>query len=69
MCGCVCFEHNALLFPCRILEKEIQALKKNHEVEIKQLNDTLESLKKDNDRQQEIIGQVCALYFQARLAA
>ena len=43
---------------CRILEKEIQALKKNHEVEIKQLNDALESLKVDNDRQQEIIGQV-----------
>ncbi|XP_022081867.1 unconventional myosin-Va-like isoform X3 [Acanthaster planci] len=50
-----------------ILEKEIQALKKNHEVEIKQLKEALESLKKDNDRQQEIIGQSLKMTPEARI--
>ena len=42
----------------RILEKEIQALRMNHDYEKAELKDQIEQLQKDNERQQSIIGEV-----------
>lgn len=44
--------------PHRILEKEILAVKKNHEHEKEELKGQINELKKDNGRQQIIIGKV-----------
>ncbi|XP_033100860.1 unconventional myosin-Va-like isoform X3 [Anneissia japonica] len=48
---------NELLIQKLILEKELQAQTKNHEHEVKQLKEELKKVMKDNNRQQEIIGE------------
>ncbi|XP_033624983.1 unconventional myosin-Va-like isoform X2 [Asterias rubens] len=65
--GSLAGNHNDLLVGKIILEKEVQALKKNHEVETKELKETIEQLKMDNDRQQEIIGQSLKMTPEARI--
>lgn len=49
--------YKSLKMTNQILEKEIQAVKKNHEHEKQELRGQIEELKKDNGRQQQIIGK------------
>ena len=43
----------------RLLENELQRVKKSSEHREKELRQQLTELKEDNDRQQKLIGQVC----------
>ncbi|XP_071482635.1 unconventional myosin-Va-like, partial [Diadema antillarum] len=52
----------------KILEKEIQALRINHDYEKSDLKDQIEQLKKDNERQQSIIGENLKLTPNARVS-
>ena len=45
----------------RLLESEIQKLQKDTAEKERQLKLQLEELKRDNDRQQKLIGQVCEM--------
>ena len=47
-----------LVFLIRLLENELQKVQKNAELNEKELRSQIEELKKDNDRQQKLIGQV-----------
>ncbi|XP_071497949.1 unconventional myosin-Va-like, partial [Diadema antillarum] len=60
--------HNDLLVAKIILEKEIQALRINHDYEKSDLKDQIEQLKKDNERQQSIIGENLKLTPNARVS-
>ena len=49
---------SCVLCGCRLLEKELQRVKKSSEHREKELRQQLTELKEDNDRQQKLIGQV-----------
>ncbi|XP_071941692.1 unconventional myosin-Va-like isoform X2 [Antedon mediterranea] len=49
--------YQSLKMTNQILEKELQAQTKNHEHEVKELKEEVKKVMKDNDRQQEIIGE------------
>lgn len=44
---------------CRLLENEIQRVQKTGKELEKELRQQIDELKKDNNRQQKLIGQVC----------
>ncbi|MGH0143614.1 UNVERIFIED_CONTAM: hypothetical protein FKN15_003688 [Acipenser sinensis] len=66
---CVRLSLSLPLLLCRLLESQLQTLRKSHENETEVLREELQSVKEDNNRQQQLLAQNLQLPPEARIEA
>uniref|UniRef100_A0A8D2LYI1 Unconventional myosin-Va n=1 Tax=Varanus komodoensis TaxID=61221 RepID=A0A8D2LYI1_VARKO len=66
---CLPFALPPILAPCRLLESQLQSQKRSHDNELEALRGEIQSLKEENNRQQQLLAQNLQLPPEARIEA